>query len=130
MSDVAAIREGAPQRAGREGAKRSNSVFAAAYNNRPLRILGFIIVSASVLMSSISFLILTGATDIEPSASVWTIIWVVTGVLVLLVLALVVTEAALLIQARMQRQAGAGMQIRMVAMFALVAAIPDRKSVV
>lgn len=124
MSDVAAIREGAPQRAGREGAKRSNSVFAAAYNNRPLRILGFIIVSASVLMSSISFLILTGATDIEPSASVWTIIWVVTGVLVLLVLALVVTEAALLIQARMQRQAGAGMQIRMVAMFALVAAIP------
>ncbi|HEY8577074.1 MAG TPA: PAS domain-containing sensor histidine kinase [Devosia sp.] len=124
MSDVAAIREGAPKRAGREGAKRSNSVFAAAYNNRPLRILGFIIVSASVLMSSISFLILTGATDIEPSASVWTIIWVVTGVLVLLVLALVVTEAALLIQARMQRQAGAGMQIRMVAMFALVAAIP------
>jgi two-component system nitrogen regulation sensor histidine kinase NtrY len=77
-----------------------------------------------VLMSSISFLILSGTTNIEPSTTVWTVIWIVTGVLVLLVIALVVTEAALLFQARMRKQAGAGMQIRMVTMFALVAAIP------
>lgn len=93
-------------------------------SNRPLRVLGFIVVVASVLMSSFSFLILSGTTNIEPSTTVWTVIWIVTGVLVLLVIALVVTEAALLIQARIQRQAGAGMQIRMVTMFALVAAIP------
>lgn len=92
--------------------------------NGPLRVLGFIVVFASVLMSSVSFLILSGTTNIEPSAEVWTVIWVVTGILVLLVLALVVTEAVLLIQARMQRLPGAALQMRMVAMFALVAGIP------
>ncbi|HEV7345254.1 MAG TPA: PAS domain-containing sensor histidine kinase [Devosia sp.] len=96
----------------------------ASSNNRALRILGFVVVFASVLMSSLSFLILSGTTNINPSTSVWTVIWIVTGVLVLLVIALVVTEAVLLIQARVQGQAGAGMQIRMVTMFALVAAIP------
>lgn len=92
--------------------------------NRPLRLLGFIVVSASVLMSSISFLILSGATNIQPSATVWTIIWIVTGILVLLVIALVVTESVLLFQARMRRLPGAGLQLRIVAMFAFVAAVP------
>ncbi len=107
-----------------EEPKAARAPFAAAHSNRPLRILGFIVVFASVLMSSISFLILSGTTNIEPSTTVWTVIWIVTGVLVLLVIALVVTEATLLIQARLQGQAGAGLQIRMVTMFALVAAIP------
>ncbi|KQN74086.1 PAS domain-containing sensor histidine kinase [Devosia sp. Leaf64] len=92
--------------------------------NGPLRVLGFLVVFASVLMSSVSFLILSGTTNIEPSAEVWTIIWVVTGLLVLLVLALVVTEAVLLFQARMQKQPGSALQVRMVAMFAVVAGIP------
>jgi two-component system, NtrC family, nitrogen regulation sensor histidine kinase NtrY len=107
-----------------EKGKPVRQAFFAGQNNRPLRVLGFIVVTASVLMSSISFLILSGTTNIEPSAEVWTIIWIVTGVLVLLVIALVVTEAALLFQARMQNQAGAGLQLRMVAMFAFVAAVP------
>lgn len=93
-------------------------------DNRALRILGFGVVLASVLMSLLSFLILSGTTTISPSAEVWTIIWVVTGILVLLVIALVVTEAALLIQARAQNEVGARLRIRMVTMFALVAAVP------
>lgn len=93
-------------------------------DNRALRILGFTVVLASVLMSLLSFLILSGTTTISPSAEVWTIIWVVTGVLVLLVIALVVTEATLLIQARAQNEVGARLRIRMVTMFALVAALP------
>ena len=96
----------------------------ALKTNQPLRILGFVIVIASVLMSLLSFLILSGATKIEASPTIWTVIWIVTGILVLLVIALVVTEAALLIQARVQRQPGSSMQIRMVAMFAIVAAVP------
>ena len=124
MSELTAKDEGARQGIVSDKVRPGLSLFASAHNNRPLRILGFIVVFASVLMSSISFLILTRATNIEPSTTVWTIIWIVTGVLVLLVIALVVTEAALLIQARIQRQPGAGMQIRMVTMFALVAALP------
>ena len=124
MSEVTAKDEGTRLGIVSDKVRPGLSLFASAHNNRPLRILGFIVVFASVLMSSISFLILTRATNIEPSTTVWTIIWIVTGVLVLLVIALVVTEAALLIQARIQRQPGAGMQIRMVTMFALVAALP------
>ncbi|GHA11813.1 two-component sensor histidine kinase [Devosia pacifica] len=92
--------------------------------NRVLRWIGFAVVLASVVMSLGSFLILSGATDIEPSAEIWTGIWIATGVLVLLMIALVVTEAVLLVQARTSGQPGAGLQIRMVTMFALVAAIP------
>ncbi len=75
-------------------------------------------------MSSVSFLILSGVTGIEPSPEVWTGIWIVTGLLVLLMIALVVTEAVLLGQARIEGQPGAGLQWRMVSMFALLAAIP------
>ncbi|WP_449395715.1 HAMP domain-containing protein [Devosia riboflavina] len=99
------------------------SMFSAE-GNGPLRVLGFLVVFASVLLSSVSFLILSGTTNIEPSAEIWTVIWVVTGILVLLVLALVVTEAVLLVQARLQRVPGSALQMRMVAMFALVAGIP------
>jgi two-component system nitrogen regulation sensor histidine kinase NtrY len=105
-------------------AKLARSMFSGGPNNRSLRILGAVVVAASVLMSSVSFLILSGTTNIEPSTTVWTVIWIVTGILVLLVIALVVTEATLLVQARMRGQAGAGLQVRMVTMFALVAAIP------
>jgi two-component system nitrogen regulation sensor histidine kinase NtrY len=59
-----------------------------------------------------------------PTPEVWTIIWVVNGTLVLMVIALVFTEATLLIQARLRGEAGAGLQVRMVTMFAMVAAVP------
>lgn len=112
----------APQGATHAPAQR-RSLFSSQ-GNRPLRVLGFVVVCASVLMSSVSFLILSGTTNIEPSATVWTIIWIVTGILVLLVLALVVTETVLLIQARLQRTPGAALQTRMVGMFAFVAGVP------
>ncbi len=98
--------------------------FLGLEQNRALRVLGFVVVFASVLMSTISFLILSGTTGIEPSPGVWTIIWIATGILVLLVIALVVTEATLLVQARMRRVPGSGMQVRMVTMFAFVAGVP------
>jgi two-component system nitrogen regulation sensor histidine kinase NtrY len=91
---------------------------------RAIRLVGLIVVLASVLVSSGSFLIMTGATNISPSPEVWTVIWVANGILVLLVIALVLTEAYLLVNARWQQQAGAGLQIRMVAMFAIAAAVP------
>ena len=89
-----------------------------------IRTVGLVIVLLSVFVSSGSFLIMTGATDIEPTPEVWTAIWIVNGLLVLSVVALVLTEATLLIQARLRGQAGAGLQVRMVAMFAMVAAVP------
>jgi two-component system nitrogen regulation sensor histidine kinase NtrY len=91
---------------------------------RVIRLIGLVVVLASVLVASASFLILTGTTNVSPSPEVWTGIWIANGILVLMVIALVLTEASLLIGARWRRQAGAGLQIRMVAMFAIAAAVP------
>ncbi|HEY0919054.1 sensor histidine kinase [Devosia sp.] len=93
-------------------------------SKQAIRTLGLAIVLLSVFVSSGSFLIMTGATDIEPTPEVWSIIWIVNGLLVLMVIALVLTEAALLFQARLRGEPGAGLQIRMVTMFAAVAALP------
>lgn len=106
------------------GAKPTVTVGMQPRNSKLIRYFGFIVVLASVLVASGSFLILTGATDIEPAPELWTAIWIVNGVLVLLVVALVLTEIALLAQARARKQAGARLQARMVAMFALLAAAP------
>src|SRR5690606_34289843 len=91
------------------------------FGGRTLRMFGFVVVLASVLVSFASFMLMSGTTSYEPTPEQWTIIWVVNGVLVLTVLALVVTEAVMLIQARWTRQAGSGLQLRMVAMFAFAA---------
>ena len=104
--------------------KRSPAAFFGDRSKQAIRLLGMVVVLAAVAVASASFLILTGTTTIEPTPEMWSIIWIVNGLLVLLVIALVLTEATLLLQARIQKQAGAGLQIRMVAMFAIVAAVP------
>jgi two-component system nitrogen regulation sensor histidine kinase NtrY len=96
----------------------------AGRSRHAIRAIGLVIVLLSVLVSSGSFLIMTGATGIEPTPLVWAIIWAVNGLLVLLVVALVATEATLLFRAKVRKEAGAGLQFRMVAMFALLAVVP------
>ncbi|MDR3470856.1 MAG: PAS domain-containing sensor histidine kinase [Devosia sp.] len=102
----------------------SRRLLIGSPGRRALRLVGLVVVLASVLVSVGSFLIMTGATNISPSPEVWTVIWIANGLLVLLVVALVVTEAYLLINARLKEQAGAGLQLRMVAMFGIAAAVP------
>ena len=104
--------------------KRMRPVLFGDAGRKAVRTIGLIIVLLSVFVTTGSFLILTGASDIEPTPEVWTIIWLVNGLLVLSVVALVLTEAMLLFQARMQGQPGANLQIRMVGMFASIAAVP------
>jgi len=94
------------------------------HDNRLLRGVGFVVVLLSVVVATGSFLIMSGATDIEPGPDVWTWIWIANAVLVTLVVALVLTELVMLIQSRMRKQAGARLQVRIVAMFAVVAAGP------
>ncbi len=92
--------------------------------NRALRVFGVLLVLASVVSAVASFLILTGATSIEPEPSVWAIIWLINAVLVILVVALLITEGFLLVRARISKQAGSGLHVRLVGMFALAAAVP------
>ncbi|WP_127143604.1 sensor histidine kinase NtrY-like [Pelagibacterium montanilacus] len=93
-------------------------------NNRLIRQIGFVIVLLAVVVASSSFLVMSGATDIEPAPEVWTLIWIANAVLIALVIALVLTEIVMLVQARIKKQAGARLQVRIVAMFAIIAAGP------
>lgn len=104
------------------GAPRIRQLFLR--RNRFLRYLGIVLVVAAIASASISFAILTGATPIEPDPSLWPFIWLVNGILILLVIALLLTEAYLLLQARLTKQAGSGLHIRLVSMFAVAAAVP------
>jgi len=122
MSDTALASASFPG-AGDAALASPSSLFTER-GRKALRAVGLIVVVLAVLVASGSFLIMTGATTIEPTPEVWTLIWVANGVLVLLVVALVVTEAMLLVQALFLREAGAALQLRMVAMFAAAAAVP------
>lgn len=124
MHDATLTSDAPPESIPAPSAARTRPLLFGDTGRKAIRTIGLIIVLLSVFVSSGSFLIMTGATDIEPTPEVWTIIWVINGLLVVSVVALVLTEATLLVQARVRGQAGAGLQVRMVAMFATVAAVP------
>jgi two-component system nitrogen regulation sensor histidine kinase NtrY len=107
-----------------EAAPPRRLAFFGVPRRQAIRAIGMFIVLLSVLVSSGSFLVLTGLAGIEPTPLIWAVIWAVNGLLVLLVVALVATEATLLFRARLRKEAGAGLQFRMVAMFAVVAVAP------
>jgi two-component system nitrogen regulation sensor histidine kinase NtrY len=122
MSDTALASDAIPRPT--EGSPSTQSSLFSERGRKALRAVGLVVVVLSVIVASGSFLIMTGATSIEPTPEVWTLIWVANGLLVLLVVALVVTEAMLLLQSRFLQQAGSGLQLRMVTMFAVAAAVP------
>ncbi len=122
MSDTALANASFPDTSG-EPPPKPSTLFTER-GRKALRAVGLIVVLLSVVVASGSFLIMTGTTTIEPTPEVWTLIWIANGLLVLLVVALVVTEAMLLMQSRFLGQAGSGLQLRMVAMFAAAAAVP------
>src|SRR5690242_16574082 len=123
MSDTALASDSFSEPTDSDAPKPRNSLFTER-GRKALRAVGLVVVIASVLVASGSFLIMTGTTGIEPTPEVWTLIWIANALLVLLVIALLVTEATLLFQSRVLGTAGSGLQLRMVAMFAAAAAVP------
>ncbi|MCB1516031.1 MAG: HAMP domain-containing protein, partial [Hyphomicrobiaceae bacterium] len=93
-------------------------------SHRIIRTVGIFLTTIAVLVSIGSFWIMTGASNIEPTPEVWTIIWIVNAVLVLFVVALIITEGLLLFRAWRRRLVGSRLRSRLVILFALVAAIP------
>ncbi|MEQ8444766.1 MAG: PAS domain-containing sensor histidine kinase [Pelagibacterium sp.] len=111
--------------AGNRQISHSGDKSAPLFNdNRLLRQVGFVVVLISVVVATGSFLIMSGATDIEPGPDVWTWIWIANAILITLVVALVLTELVMLVQTRIRKQEGARLQVRIVVMFAIVAAGP------
>lgn len=100
---------------------------AAAPGGQPRRLLalpGIVAIVGALIAAAVSFAILVGATPIQPDASTILALAVVNGVFILILVALIWREVRRITLARRQARAAARLHVRIVAMFALVAAVP------
>ncbi len=88
------------------------------------RIAGLIMVILAVLSGMVSFVILLGLTSIEPTEQVIGIAMIINGVMLVLLTLMIGWEATRMLWARQKGRAGAGLHIRVMGLFALVAAAP------
>jgi len=93
-------------------------------SNRWQRRLGFATVIALVLTGTLTFLILFGLTPLEPNPLVVRAALATNTLLALMLIALIAMEVMRLIRSRRNGRAAARLHIRIVGLFALVAAIP------
>ncbi|WP_274628822.1 sensor histidine kinase NtrY-like [Arvimicrobium flavum] len=85
---------------------------------------GIVAVVAALLTAAVSFAILIGVTPITPSESITLALIVINGAFVLLLIALIGQEIYAIYMSRRRGKAASRLHVRIIAMFALVAAIP------
>jgi two-component system nitrogen regulation sensor histidine kinase NtrY len=88
------------------------------------RVLGPIAVGLALLSAFITFIVLADLTPIAPTHYVVVTLLLVNASTVLLLLGIIVREVWLVVQARRAGRAGARLHIRIVGLFAIVAAVP------
>ncbi|MBB4199618.1 PAS domain-containing sensor histidine kinase [Rhodoblastus sphagnicola] len=86
--------------------------------------LGPFVVVAAIFCALGSFLIFAGLTPIAPTDDTITILFLVDFAICAVLVLLVAFEAAVLVRAWRAKTAGAGLHIRIVALFAVIAAVP------
>ncbi|PZR92912.1 MAG: PAS domain-containing sensor histidine kinase [Stutzerimonas stutzeri] len=86
--------------------------------------LGALVVGFALVSALTTFLVLSGATPVAPVHEVVVGVFVINGLLILLLLIIVAFEAAVLIRARRRGVAAAGLHVRIVGLFSIVAALP------
>ena len=91
---------------------------------RLLALPGVVAIAGALVTAAISFAILVGATPITPDANTTLTLIAVNAVFVLALIALVGREVHRIVMARRHGKAASRLHVRIVAMFALVAAIP------
>lgn len=91
---------------------------------RLLALPGVIAVVGALMTAAISFTILVGATPITPNESTTLALIALNAAFVLILIALVGREVHRILMARRHGKAASRLHVRIVAMFALVAAIP------
>jgi two-component system nitrogen regulation sensor histidine kinase NtrY len=122
---------------GRCGTQRSSSIVLSASigdlrmaprtEEPPRRVsgwLGALVVGFALVSALTTFLVLSGATPVAPVHEVVVGVFVLNGLLILLLLIIVAFEAAVLIRARRKGVAAAGLHVRIVSLFSIVAALP------
>ncbi len=86
--------------------------------------LGALVVCFALVSALTTFLVLSGATPVVPVHEVVVGVFVLNGFLILLLVIIVAFEAAVLIRARRKGVAAAGLHVRIVGLFSIVAALP------
>ena len=85
---------------------------------------GLLIVSASVLSGLLTYLILTGLTPITPTHEIVITVWLINGVLITAMIAIIALQLYGLWRARRRQAAGARLHVRIVSLFSVVALFP------
>jgi len=85
---------------------------------------GYVAVPMALASALVTFLILAGATPIPPTNSIVQWVFILNGILILLLLGIVAWQSQKLIRARMEGAAAAGLHVRIVGLFTLVAGVP------
>lgn len=93
-------------------------------NGNKARMVGLITVSLSIISGVASFVILLGLTSIEPTEQVINIALGINSVLLVALISSLIWESSTIIWARQRGKAGARLHIRVILLFALVAAVP------
>ena len=88
------------------------------------RRIGLAVMILSLASIGITFMVLTGATPIEPTQQVVKLSMLVNGLLASGLVAAILLEIYKLLQARRKGRAAARLHVRIVAMFSLIAAVP------
>jgi two-component system nitrogen regulation sensor histidine kinase NtrY len=85
---------------------------------------GLAIVSLSVLSGLLTYLVLTGLTPISPTHEIVITVWLINGVLITAMIAIIALQLYGLWRARRQQAAGARLHVRIVSLFSVVALFP------
>ena len=102
----------------------SNQPADQARDQTRVRKFGFVLVIAALVFVSASFVILMGFTPVVPTNTVVIRVMAINGVLIAALMGFLFKEATNLYQARRKGKAAARLHIRIVGLFAIVAALP------
>jgi two-component system nitrogen regulation sensor histidine kinase NtrY len=97
---------------------------SAREGRRLLALPGVVTIVGALIAAGVSFAILVGATPIAPDATATLTLIALNAVFILLLIALVSREVHRIVMARRRGRAASKLHVRIVTMFALVAAIP------
>ncbi len=86
--------------------------------------IGTLVVVFALASALVTFLVLSGSTPITPVHEVVIGVFVINGLLILALLTIVAFETAVLIRARRAGAAAAGLHVRIVGLFSIIAALP------
>ena len=85
---------------------------------------GLIVVTLSIISGLLTYFVLAGFTAIQPTREVTVVVWLINGVLVTAMVAIIAWQLIALWGARKRQAAGAGLHVRIVSLFSLVALFP------